>query len=53
MNQQQEGKWEGWCGGGMKIIVEGHGLGDQGGGGEMEGSKLWAISEVVLAGLTG
>ena len=34
MNQQQEGKWEGWCGGGMKIIVEGHGLGDQGGGGK-------------------
>ena len=35
---QQEGKWEGWLGGGMKIIEESHGLWDQGGSGE-DGGK--------------
>ena len=47
---QQEGKWEGWLGGGMKIIVEA--LGTREAVEEMEGSKLQAISEVVSAGLT-
>ena len=47
---QQEGKWEGWLGGGMKILVES--LGTREAVEEMEGSKLQAISEVVSAGLT-